>query len=308
MKVFLRSLPVFVLIILSSAFLPVSAAEPTGGLRYTITVSKFENRSGWSGQWNIGDAWGTVLTDMLNQTGKFIVLGETDMRYAAMEEQDFAASGATAGGKKAPVSGQMTPAQLLVKGAITHAQGDTGGMGGGISIKGIRLGGSGGKGEVNATIYIVDSTTGQVVASKSVVGTHKRQAMGVGYANGNWGAAFGGHSNDNVGLAVQDACAEAVAFLLEQLPNFQWTGSVVLVKGNQVYVNRGTREGVNVGQDFTVGEVEVLRDPDTGEVLDESMTEVARLTVRQVKEKISIADVTSGQVASIEKGMTVHLP
>ena len=31
-----------------------------------------------------------------------------------------------------------------------------------------------------------------------------------------------------------------------------------------------------------------LRDPDTGEVLDESMTEFARLTVSQVKEKLSI--------------------
>lgn len=288
--------------------LPAMAQEKAGGLRYTITVSKFENRAGWYGQWDIGNAWGTVLTDMLNQTGEFIVLGETDMRYAAMEEQDFAASGATAGGKKAPVTGQMTPAQLLVKGAITHVQNDTGGMGGGIRIKGIRIGGGGGKGEVNATIYIVDSTTGQVVASKSVVGTTERKSMNVGYATGSWGASFGGHKNDNVGIAVQDACAEAVGFLLEQLPNFPWTGTVVLVKGDKVYVNRGTREGVSVGQTFTVGDVEVLRDPDTGEVLDESMTEVARLQVNQVKEKLSIADVTSGSAAAVSKGMTVHVP
>jgi len=287
---------------------PAVAQDNAGGLRYTITVSKFENRAGWAGQWNIGDAWGTVLTDMLNQTGQFIVLGETDMRYAAMDEQDLAASGATAGGKKAPVTGQMTPAQILVKGAITHVQNDTGGMGGGIRIKGIRLGGGGGKGEVNATIYMVDSTTGQVLASKSVVGTSERKSMNVGYATGSWGASFGGHSNDNVGIAVQDACAEAVGFLLEQLPGFPWTGTVVLVKGSKVYVNRGTREGVSVGQTFTVGDVEVLRDPDTGEVLDESMTEVARLRVSEVKEKLSIADVTSGSASAVSKGMTVHLP
>ena len=287
---------------------PVKAAEAAGGLRYSITVTKFENRSGWGGYWDIGDAWDTVLTDMLNQTGKFIVLGETDMRMAALDEQDFAASGRTAGGKKAPVTGQMTPAQLLVKGAITHAQGDTGGAGGGVRIKGFRIGGSGGKGEVNATIYIVDSTTGQVVASKSVVGTHKRKAMDVGYATGSWGASFGGHENDNVGLAVQDACAEAVAFMLEQLPSFSWTGSVVMVKGDKVYINRGSREGVSVGQSFSVGEVEVIRDPDTGEVLDESMTEFARLTVSQVKEKLSIASVSSGSASSVKKGMTIHRP
>jgi curli biogenesis system outer membrane secretion channel CsgG len=308
MNMFLRSLLLLSFFALSCTILPAEAEEAGGGLRYSITVSQFENRSGWHGQWDIGHAWGTVLTDMLNQTERFIVLGETDMRYAAMDEQDLAASGVTAGGRKAPVSGQMTPGQLLVKGAITHAQGDTGGMGGGIRIKGIRIGGGGGKGEVNATIYIVDSTTGQIVASQSVVGTHERKAMDVGYATGSWGASFGGHSNDNVGLAVQDACAAAVAFLLEQLPNVPWTGTVVLVKGDKVYVNRGAREGVSVGQTFTVGEVEVIRDPDTGEVLDESMTAMAHLSVSQVKEKLSIADVTSGELSAISKGMTIHQP
>ena len=130
----------------------------------------------------------------------------------------------------------------------------------------------------------------------------------VGYATGSYGAAFGGHKNDNVGLAVQDACANAVAFLLEQLPGIQWTGSVVMVKDGKVYVNRGTREGIAVGQSFIVGEVEVLRDPDTGEVLDEDMNEVARLEVTRVKEKLSICSVASGRASAVAKGMTVHVP
>ena len=307
MKSVLKSLAIITIITAVWSAPPLAAQEEaTGGLRYSITVTKFENRAGWHGQWDIGDAWGTVLTDMLNQSGRFIVLGETDMRAAALDEQDFAASGRTAGGKKAPVTGQMTPGQLLVKGAITHVQGDTGGAGGGIRVKGFKVGGGGGKGEVNATIYIVDSTTGQVVASKSVVGTHKRKSLGVGYNAGGWGAAFGGHKNDNVGLAVQDACAVAVDFMIEQLPNFQWTGSVVMAKDGKVYVNRGSREGVTVGQQFSVGEVEVLRDPDTGEVLDESMTEIAQLKVNQVKEKLSICEVVSGDASAVAKGMTIH--
>jgi len=307
MRIILKSLAIVTII--AGVWLTAPAAaqeEATGGLRYSITVTKFENQAGWHGQWDIGDAWGTVLTDMLNQSGRFIVLGETDMRAAALDEQDFAASGRTAGGNKAPVTGQMTPGQLLVKGAITHVQGDTGGAGGGIRVKGFNVGGGGGKGEVNATIYIVDSTTGQVVASKSVVGTHKRSSLGVGYNAGGWGAAFGGHKNDNVGLAVQDACAVAVDFMIEQLPNILWTGSVVMNKDGQVYVNRGSREGVSVGQHFSVGEVEVLRDPDTGEVLDESMTEIAQLKVTSVKEKLSICDVVSGDASAVAKGMTIH--
>ncbi len=303
----MKSTHAMILAVLMIAAVPIAAQETAGGVRYTVTVTKFDNQAGWHGRWDIGDAWGTVLTDMLNQTGSFIVLGESDMRAAALDEQDFAASGRTAGGKKAPVTGQMTPAQLLVKGAITHVQDTTASGGGGVRIKGFKIGGKGGKGEINATIYVVDSTTGMVLASTNVVGESKRKGANIGYSTGSWGAAFGGEKNDNVGLAVQDACAQAVDFIKAQLPNIPWTGSVVLVKDDQVYVNRGSREGVSVGQQFTVGEVEVLRDPDTGEVLDEDMTQIATLQVSQVKEKLSICTVTSGDAAAIAKGMTIHL-
>ncbi len=303
----MKALHVSVLATLLILAMPVAAEDAAGGLRYSITVTKFENQAGWYGRWDIGDAWGTVLTDMLNQTGQFIVLGESDMRGAALDEQDFAASGRTAGGAKAPVTGQMTPAQLLVKGAITHVQDDTASGGGGVRIKGFNIGGKGGKGEVNATIYVVDSTTGMVLASTNVVGVAKKKGANLGYSTGSWGAAFGGEKNDNVGLAVQEACAQAVDFIKAQLPNIQWTGSVVMTKDDKVYVNRGSREGVAVGQTFTVGEVEVLRDPDTGEVLDEDMTEIAALQVTEVKEKLSICSVTSGDAGAVAKGMTIHL-
>ncbi len=297
-----------VLVALLALLLPLQAAAETGGLRYTVGVTKFENQAGWHGSWDIGDAWGTVLTDLLNNSGKFIVLGESDMRGAALAEQDLGASGRTAGGAKTPVMGQLTPAQILVKGAITHVQHDTASGGGGIRVKGFKLGGKGGKSEINVTIYMVDSTTGQVLASKSVVGVAKKRGAAIGYSSSDWGAAFGGQKEDNLGLAVADACDQAVAFMIDQLPNVQWSGSVIMVKDGQVYVNRGSREGVSPGQTFVVGSREVLRDPDTGEVLDESVTEVARLRADTVKEKLSICSVTSGNAGAIKKGHGVQAP
>ena len=288
--------------------LPILAGAQSGGLRYSITVSKFENRAGWHGQWEIGDAWGTIMTDLLNQSGRFIVLGEKDMRQEAMAEQDFATSGRVAGGAKAPVTGQMTPAQLLVKGAITHVQDTTASGHGGLNVGGFRVGGGGGKGEVNATIYIVDSTTGQVLASKSVVGESTRKGLDLGYSGAGWGANAGGYQKDNVGKAVTAACKEAVDFMVQQLPKIQWTGTVAQVAGGKVYVNRGSREGVNAGQEFVVGEANVVRDPDTGEVLDSNVKELARLEVTQVKEKLSICTVKSGNASAIKKGMMVLSP
>ena len=101
---------------------------------------------------------------------------------------------------------------------------------------------------------------------------------------------------------------QITSILIKQLPSLQWTGSVVMNKEGTIYVNRGQREGIAVGQKFIVGEVEVIRDPDTGEVLDEDMTEIATLEVNKVKEKLSYCSVVAGDAAAVEKGMTVHVP
>jgi hypothetical protein len=230
------------------------------------------------------------------------------MRNAAMAEQDLAASGRTAGGGKAPVTGQMTPAQLLVKGAITHVQDSTTGGGGGIGVGRLRVGGAKDKAEINATIYLVDSTTGQVKASTSVTGVAGRKGAAVGYSGNGWGGDVGGFKKDNVGRAVEDAIAESVTWLTSQLEDVPWTGSVAMIQGEQVYVNRGSREGVTAGQEFVVGSANVIRDPDTGEVLDSEVQEVARLKAVSVKEKLAICDVVSGKAASVQKGMMVSLP
>ena len=280
-----------------------ASAPAKGGLRYTITVTKFENHANYEGQFALADTFGAVMTDSLQNTGRFIVIAESDMRQAAMGEQDFAASGRTAGGDKAPVKGNMTPAQLLVKGEITNFQDGTEGGGGGIGFAGIRVGASGRVAEINAVVYIVDSTTGQVKASKKVVGQVKSSGLSVGLSRGGFNGDIGGFKKTNVGKAMEAAIDQAVSFCMSQLDSMPWTGNVILVKGSQVYFNRGEREGVTVGQVFKVGSAEVLRDPGTGEVLDNSFTEKAKIRVDSVKEKVSICSLVSG--SGIEQGMSV---
>jgi len=69
MNKILRVLVVVVLAVAGQA----AALAQEGGVRYSITVTQFENRAGWHGRWDIGTALSTVLTDMTNQSGKFIV-------------------------------------------------------------------------------------------------------------------------------------------------------------------------------------------------------------------------------------------
>jgi curli biogenesis system outer membrane secretion channel CsgG len=305
MKIFQGILAVIVLFGLLS-LTPDPCFAEGGGLRYSITVSKFENRSGWRGQWDLGHAWGAVLTDALNQTGRFIVLGEKDMRNEAMREQDLAASGRTAGGGNVVVTGQMTPAQLLVKGEITHFADGTAGGGGSIGVGGVRIGAKGSKAEINVVMYIVDSTTGQVMASKKCYGEVTKKGLSIGLSKGGFSGDVGGFKKTNAGKAVEKAVDEGVDFLISNLASIPWTGKIVLVKGNTVYINRGTREGVSVGQVFDVGTPMILRDPDTGEILDQSVEKVATIQTKTVKEKIATCEMTQG--SGIEKGMMVTLP
>jgi hypothetical protein len=107
-----------------------------------------------------------------------------------------------------------------------------------------------------------------------------------------------------VGKACEDALSQAVAFLVKQLETVQWEGSVVLAAADKIMVNRGTREGVEVGQEFKVGEATEVRDPDTGEVLDVSVDVVGRLKVDSVKEKVAYCKALEGADA-IKKGMSV---
>jgi curli biogenesis system outer membrane secretion channel CsgG len=297
----------FVLFILILSLTIPYTASANQNLRYTIMVSKFENRSNWSGQWRLGDTFGALLTDSLQQTGKFIVLGEMDMRMEAMAEQDFGASGRTATGKKTPQIGQMTPAQLLVKGEITHFQHSTKGGLGGIRIKGFKIGGGRDQAEINAVIYVVDSTTGQIMSSKKVVGEASRTGLDVGFADRNWGADLAGFKKTNVGKAVEAAIDQAVQFIISEIREIPWEGTVILVKGQKIYINRGERDGVSKGQTFTVGDVEELRDPDTGELLDVSMEKTGTIVIDTVKQKVSIGKATEG-AGNIKKGMTIMVP
>lgn len=272
------------------------------GMRYSIMVTKFENRSGWHGHWDLGDAWGAVLTDSLNATGHFIVLGEKDMRREAMAEQDLAASGRTAGGGKQVVTGQMTPAQLLVKGDITHFDPGTSGGKGGIGFGGIRIGAGGGTSEINAVMYIIDSSTGQVLASKKCYGKVTKTGLSVGISKGGFSGDVGGFKKTNAGKAVEQAVDEGVAYLISMLDEIPWTGDVIMVKGQKVYINRGAREGVTEGRVFQVGKLTTIRDPNTGEILDQEVETSGKIRVTRVKEKLSICEITEG---NIQKGMTV---
>lgn len=281
------------------------AAAQVSDLKYTIMVGKFENRSGWGGWLRLSGAWSTILTDQLNQTGRFIVVGEADMRNEALDEQALGASGLTAQGKITPQRGQLTPAQLLVKGVITDYQHSASKGGGGASFKGIGLRVNKETTEVHATLYVIDSSTGALVASKSVKGEATKKKRRLSLNRDGLNSDLSQDDNDNVKTAMTDAIQKAVEWMASDIGGFPWRGSIVAINGDQIYIDRGSREGVSTGMKMTVGESKIIRSPDTGEVLDEIVTERARVEIVRVKEKVSVCRVVSGDATILSEGMGV---
>lgn len=264
--------------------LPTPHAWGQHELRYSIQVNTFEDRSGWRGQWSLGDAWNAVLIDKLQKSDNYIVISEQDMRGDAMDDQDFASNGRTAGGKKAPKTGQMKPAQLLVRGVIT-------GFDPGASNNGK---GKAPKASISGTVYVVDTSTGQVVRSKDFEATFKPKDTAKA-TEGGFAGNLRRFKKTPAGKVMDKAAVEIIPFLDSQLDSILWA-AVIIKGGNQnIIINRGSREGVTVGTVLRVGEVEDIRDPETGELLEFNFTETGRIEVTRVKEKLAYCTQLSGR-------------
>lgn len=301
----LMALPILALGLLAS---PPSEAQRAGqrGLRYTIMVEEFENETSWEDRESLGHTWATEMTSALHDSGSFIVVGESDMREGAQAEQDLALRGVTTQGDKAPERHRMVPAQLLVKGVVTHFVADNAKDDGVVGTEDFRVKLGRSKTTIHVTIHLVDTTTGMVVATQSFTGEARQRNLRLGVNRGGRDANLGTEQDANVVAAIQSAIEDAIPWLVEQLPGLVWRGSVVSVEDGLIYVNRGTREGVADGDLFVVGPSKMIRDPGTGEILAHLIDEVVRVRADQVTERLSICSVVSGDPTLVFEHMGVQ--
>jgi curli biogenesis system outer membrane secretion channel CsgG len=285
-------------------------------LRYRVFVDRFENRADeeytWGG-YGIGSGWSMVLQDQLVQADRFTVLQNDGISQGKSEDQlnrELAMAFLTG---RAPVTQETTQesdnrskAEVLVNGTIVRVTRGSKSGSGGITLKGITLGGGGKGSEVQVNVNMVDAKTGIVLASQTIVGKSSGSGMSVSFQQDGLSGAFGGEKRDDVAKACEDAIVQAVAFLTANVDQVPWSGSVVSVNGSQVYIDRGSRDGVANGQRFTVGEIELLKDDATGEILDKVMHKQGELEVVEVKDKVAICKLSNGK--SVSKGMSVMQP
>ena len=286
-------------LILLGSFL---ASYASAGYKKIVAVSKFENKTSYSGQWALDNGMADQLTDALIQSGEFVVL-ERQTLSNVMDEQDLAQSGRMMKSQSAK-TGKLTSAQILIKGTVTEFQAESEGSSSGINMFGLKLGSKSGDAHVGIIIRLIDTTTGQVLDSKRVVG--KAEAGGFEFGLDLEDIDFETESfkNTPLGKATQMAIDETVEFISVKLKNVPFKGRIIKVQNEDIYLSAGNRNGSSVGDMFTVYSVgEELVDPDTGEILGSEEEKIGTVKIFEVKEKYSKAKTQSG--TDINRGDTI---
>ena len=287
----------------------VSAKQAKGGLRYRIMVSDFEDKSQYASYAGstITQAWSEMLTDALQNDGRFLVVAGVEERITDRQEQEFSDSDWATKGKTSPKRGRMATAQLLVEGTIVSVLDNTGGATGGTRLPGIPIIGSRSGAEVRMIVKVYDAQSALVIASKEIAGKSSSWNLGLPKLPGSSSLFFS--KNKNLAKAAGAALEEAVKFCADQLEKFEWTGAITSVKSDgSIIVNRGVREGVDVGQTFAVGACKAMDDPETGELLGYDKTQVATVRVTKTFEKYSICETIEKPSASIAQDMSIWIP
>jgi curli biogenesis system outer membrane secretion channel CsgG len=290
------------ILLVAACFLSVSNHCFAASLKKVIAVSRFENKTNYSGQINLGDGMADQLADALMQSGKFVVV-ERQTLEDVIAEQDLAASGRFAKAKSA-ATGKLVPAQILIKGTITEFEAQSRQGGTGISFQGISLGSSKASAHVGLILRIIDTTTGQILDSVRI--EEKAEAGGMRIGLNIKGVSFGTEDfkKTPLGKAVQIAIDKAVVQIAEKLDNLAFEGRIVKVDGGLIYTNIGLRNGASVGDTFTVYALgEELVDPETGELLGSEKTKVGSIKLTSVQEKFSKAQAEVG--GGFERGMVL---
>lgn len=291
-------------ILLGLALLPVGSVAQaqtpiaTGDvhLKKIVAVSRFENRAAAisGADYQLTDGLADQLTDALIQSNAFVVL-ERDTIDDVMDEQDFAQSGRVATSQSAR-TGQITSAQILIKGTITEFDQETSGNKSGIGIRGIRIGSAKSTAHVGLIIRLIDATTSQVVASRRVEGKVEGKGLRLGLDVGGFSFDNDSFKETPMGKATQIAIDEAVEFIAQESRKVSYSARVVKVDSSgQAIISGGSMSGIAPGMSFVVMSVQgELKDPFTGELLGYDQKELGVVTVGRVFDRFAYTNIVRG--------------
>jgi len=195
-----KSILVLIVIFILSSFYLMSNEKPR------IGVLRFTNRVAGNSFWAWNPKVATQLQDMLiselYSTGAFHVLERKEIN-AVISEQELSASGKVS--KSTLVKMQrIKGAQYLIAGTVSAFE-MTSSTGGGISFKGISLGGKKTKVYIAVDVKVIDTETGEIVDARTIEAKAKGRKIGAGITIGGLSLSGSDAKKTPVGKAIR-AC------------------------------------------------------------------------------------------------------
>jgi curli biogenesis system outer membrane secretion channel CsgG len=177
-----------------------------------VAVQEFRNNTS-AGWWygGVGRELAGLLTNEMANTGNFKMV-EREKLGAVLDEQDLAASGRVAKGT-GPKLGKVTGAQYIIVATVSAYEEKTQGGGGGLSYRGVSVGGKKDDAYIAVDLRVIDTETGEVEFSRSV----EARSGGYGFDVGFWKRGLGGnlaqYNNTPAGKAIRGVVLEITDYL-----------------------------------------------------------------------------------------------
>lgn len=183
-----------------------SAAKPV------MAVAEFRNDTSaawWYG--GVGSDLAGMLTNELAGTGKFKMV-ERDKLDAVLDEQDLADSGRVSKKTGAKI-GKLTGAQYLVVATLSAFESDVKGTGGGLSFRGISVGGKKEDAYMAVDLRVIDTTTGEIEFTRTVEARASSGGLAVGVYRGGFGGNLSKYEKTPTGKAIRAVIMEISEYL-----------------------------------------------------------------------------------------------
>lgn len=177
-----------------------------------VAVTEFKNESG-AAWWRGGVGWelSGMLTNELAATRAFKMVERSKLE-SVLQEQNLAASGRVKAGTGAKI-GRLLGAQYLVTGTVTSYEENTASTGGGLSFKGISVGGKKKEAYIAVDLRVIDSTSGEIAFVRTVEAKAKSGGMSLGLYKGGFGGSLANEKKTPAGKAIRAVLIEITDYL-----------------------------------------------------------------------------------------------
>ena len=278
--------------------LAVLASSEVLAQKPRVAVIEFKDKTSRYTWYQAGQAAQDMFVTELVKTGKNRVI-DREQLDAILREKNLSLSGEI-DPKTAVRAGKLLGVEYLITGALTElGVADRGArVPGAFGLPSVRVGSQ--KMDASIDARMISTTTGEIIWADTAKETTSDASV---FVAGAGGGVDDKRKLDRVLRPVVVKLAESMGKASVATSGLGGAsdasgvaGKIAKVEGGSVFLNVGAEAGIKEGQAFYVYRVgNVIKDPDTGEVLGADETKVGRVKVTKVMgPRLSTASIVSG--------------